>query len=85
MRKPYAIQFTNDEATAIAWHGHRYEATNILDRKLHQTDDETAWVCEFEEHEAWALREAWENDGYTLACGSEELISKVDAFIASIV
>lgn len=80
----YKLELTNDEADAIFWHGHRYSVSELLTRKLHQNDAETAWEADFAEHEAWALKDLWDDEG-PLSCGSRELNGKLQTFIDRIV
>jgi hypothetical protein len=84
MSKPYKIEFTPDEAQAIFWHGGRYHVSEFIERHGHETDDEKGWVMELEENQAWVLRDLWEDEG-VLACGSESLNAKIQAFIDQII
>jgi hypothetical protein len=83
----YTLELTKEESDAIFWHGDRYGFTDLLCKHLHlKTEDENGpWIAELEEHEAWELKEAWEADGETLACGSRDLIEKILLFMEKIV
>ncbi len=87
----YRFECSQEQASAIEWHGHRYCFTDLLSRALVtiDTDDEYTdlKVCyaEFTEAEMWALCEAWRDDDNTLACGSRELVELCQKFVDSVV
>jgi|APFre7841882654_1041346.scaffolds.fasta_scaffold02202_2 hypothetical protein len=86
-RYAYTLELTKGESDAIFWHGNRYCFTDLLCKHLHlKTEDENGpWVAELTEAEAWELKEAWNDDGGSLACGSNELIHKIDQFMEKII
>jgi hypothetical protein len=80
----YTIPLSPEFASAMEWHGGRYLVSEILCRHIVADDDDQNPRIELEEHEAWELSQAWEDEG-PLACGSDELNSVISDFIGRIV
>lgn len=74
--KPFLkIPCTEEESSAVFWHGNRYLISKVLCEHYVEEDDGTqAFVFE-SESDAWGLREALEAEGHQLPCldGNTEL------------
>lgn len=89
MPKMYKLTLSESESDAIAFHGCRSLVSEFL--LVHMfVDDPTSetniltFHLELEYHEAWTLRNLWEEEG-PLSCGSKTLNEKLEAFVNSIV
>ena len=81
----YKLQISKDFAQAIFWHGNRYETTEFLCQRMNQRNYDGSYEISLSEPEAWALEEAWEDDGYGFACGSAYMNIWMNDFIETIV